>query len=487
VSPALQTVHIRVNDAATGKPTPVRIRFTDSAGSYFAPLGRLSAFAVSRGHDVGGNLLFRGKEYAYIDGTCEIRLPAGPLHVEIRKGREFEPVDGDVHLTPGKLALRFEIRRRTDPRAEGWYSGDTRCHFLSPRAALLEGAAEGLAVVNVLAEQLGDSIPNILEFSGQEPSLEGNGCLVAVNTRNTHPTLGDLLLLNAHRVVFPLTFGGPDGFDDWTLADWCSQCHRKDGLVIGDGLLDSGEPKRGELLADAILGAVDALQLTVPDPTAPPPLAALDEWTKLLDAGFRIPLVAGSGKDRNGVVLGGVRTYAHLLPGEPFTYKNWVEAVRAGRTFVSNGPLLFLTVNDKEPGEALHLGNPGGRLRCRAEVHGPAVACVEVVANGRTVLAGTQPILEGDLPAEEGGWLVARCWVRSEDAGRTLPDAQTSAVSVHVADRFPRCPPEVLSDFRDHLGKMLNWIDAHGRFQNPGQRERLRSIFEAAREVLAAG
>ena len=109
-----------------------------------------------------------------------------------------------------------------------------------------------------------------------------------------------------------------------------------------------------------------------------------------------------------------------------------------------------------------------------------------LVASGRTALTGSQPVLEGELPAGQGGWLAARCWVRADDGGRTVPDALTSAVSVHVADRFPPCPPEVLSDFRGHLGKMLDWIDAHGRFENPGQRERLRSIFEAAREVLAA-
>jgi hypothetical protein len=484
VSPALQTVHVRVNDA--GKPTPVRIRFTNSSGEYFAPLGRLARFHTERGKDVGGNLLLGGKAFAYIDGSCEIQLPPGALHVEIHKGPEYEAVQTDIPLNPGKLSLRFEIRRHSDLRSEGWYSGDTRCHFLSPRAALLEGAAEGLAVVNVLAEQQGDSIPNILDFSGQAPALEADGCLVAVNTRNTHPTLGDLLLLNAHRAIFPLTFGGPDGFDDWTLMDWCAQCHRKDGLVIGDGLLDPGEPKRGELLADAILGQVDALQLTMPDPSAPPPISALDDWTKLHNAGFRIPLVAGSSKDRNGIALGDVRTYAHLRTGEPFTYKNWIEAVRAGRTFVSNGPLLLFTVNDMEPGESLHLGNPVERLRCRLEVRGPAVARLEVIANGRTVLAGEQPTLEGDLPAEQGGWLTARCWVRAEGAGRAVPDAQTSAVSVHVADRFPPCPVEVLSDFRGHLGKMLDWIDAHGRFPNPAQRDRLRDVFTSALDVLSA-
>ena len=46
VSHKLQTVHVRVNDA-TGQPTPVRVRFTDDDGVYYAPLGRLTDFALA--------------------------------------------------------------------------------------------------------------------------------------------------------------------------------------------------------------------------------------------------------------------------------------------------------------------------------------------------------------------------------------------------------------------------------------------------------
>ena len=59
----LHTVHVRVNDAGTGQPTPVRIRLTDAAGNYYPPLGRLAQFATGRGQDVGGNLLLGDKHY----------------------------------------------------------------------------------------------------------------------------------------------------------------------------------------------------------------------------------------------------------------------------------------------------------------------------------------------------------------------------------------------------------------------------------------
>jgi hypothetical protein len=191
--------------------------------------------------EVGGNVKIDDQAWAYIDGTCEIALPPGAVRVQVAKGPEYRPIDTKLTLTAGKLSVRLAIERWADLRAEGWYSGDTACYFLSPHAALLEGAGEDLAVVNLLAWEVAlrdrsdgyRTIANILEFSGQRPALEMPGHLVAVNTRNQHPMHGTLLLLNCHRVVYPLTFGGPGGFDNWTLMDWCDQCHRKGGLVLG--------------------------------------------------------------------------------------------------------------------------------------------------------------------------------------------------------------------------------------------------------------
>ena len=92
-------------------------------------------------------------DFSYIDGACEVRLPPGPVTVEAFKGPEYLPLSRTITLGPGQIALRVAMERWTDLRAEGWYSGDTGCVSLSPHAALLEGAAEDLAVVNLLADE----------------------------------------------------------------------------------------------------------------------------------------------------------------------------------------------------------------------------------------------------------------------------------------------------------------------------------------------
>lgn len=497
MSTAYHTVHVRVNDAATGQPTPVRIRFTGPEGDYCPPFGRLSEFATGRNQDVGGNVLLGGKPYAYIDGSCEVRLPAGLIGVEIHKGPEYKPLQLETMLAPGKLALRFQIQRWINLRQAGWFSGDTRTHFLSPHAALLETAAEDLAVVNLLATECqtpgahGEyyaAIPNILAFSGQRPALEMPGHWVVVNTYNSHPILGSLGLLNCHRIVFPLSFGGAAGKEDWSLADWCDQCHRKSGLVVWTKALNK---LPGERLADLILGKIDAFEI---DFFKHSPMDLLPDWYALLQCGIHVPLVGASGKDSNGIALGSMRTYARLQPKEELTYKNWIEALRAGRTFVTNSPLLSLSVEGHGPGETLNLTANTSTIRVRAEARSLIpFDRLEIIASGSVICGseatGTPPmaVMETEIPIRESGWLAARCW--GEQLIFPSPVNQrvfghTSAVYLNFENQPPPADSAVIANLLGHLERTLAWVQKEGRFDNDRQRDHLTGIFQSARASL---
>lgn len=495
----MQTVHVRVNDAATGQPTPVRIRFTNADGKYFPPFGRLTDFITAWGEDVGGNLLLGRERYAYIDGTCEIRLPPGPLLVEINKGFEYASLSKAVDLRPGQLSLRFVLDRHTNLRAEGWYSGDTGVFCMATHAALVEADAEDVAVTNVLAFErrcwegrVGKrpvAIPNILAFSGQRPALEMPGHLVAVNTHNTG-LLGQLSLLNCHRVVYPLSFRDRTGLDRWSMADWCDQCHRKGGLVVWSDLWPIGtDQPAGEPLAHLLLGKVDAVEGNVL-----PHESLLDLWYSLLICGYRVPLVGGSAKGSNKVTLGSVRTYARLAPGEEFSYRNWIEAVRAGRVFVTNGPLLLLTVDGQGPGTVFDLPEPGRTVRVRAEARGAVpVRRLELVAGG-TVLAGSNvsgtpaaASVELDWPVDRSGWIAARCQGDAGLPGGIGPQsayAHTAPVYIQVAGRPLRPDPGAVASLLGELDRILPWADEQSYFTSEPQRQHYADILQSAREEL---
>lgn len=474
------TVHLRVNDAATGKPTPVRLRVSGPVGTAYPLLGRFTDFPTGRNEAVGGHLLLNKEAWWYVDGSCEVRLPAGvPLRVRATKGPEYAPLDEAVTLGPGQMALRFAMNR-SNPRPEGWMSGDSRCHFLPPHAALLEAAAEDLDVVNLLAcvqeyPSIRDgtaypTAPQLDAFSGQRPALDADGRMVVVNTLNAHPALGKVGLLNSHRPVFPLAFGG-DEWDDWSVGDWCDQCHRKGGLAVWvDAFRPAGGLVGGETLVGAILGKIDAIEID-PAPRTQPLLP----WVyRLWNAGLPVPLVGGSGKDSNRVALGAVRTYARLPAGEAPTYRGWVEAVRAGRTVVTDGPFLSLDLGGRGPGETL---DGTGEVTARAAV--PAPGRVELVRDGTVVAAG-EGSAEVALTASEPGWLAAR-WVGPGGAGF----AHTSPVWLRPGGApLPRRPVAV-----ERLARLVDatreWVESAGRFADPRSKPHLLGLCAAAADRLA--
>jgi hypothetical protein len=500
VSAKLHTVHVRVNDAATGQPTPCRVRFTDADGKYYAPLGRLSEFASGPNQAVGGHLLWGVKPYAYIDGACEMPLPAGTIHVEIYKGPEYVPVLLETQLVPGKVALRFTIERWINQRAERWISGDARVHFLTPHAALLEAAAEDVTIVNLLAteyllkgayDKTYAAISNLLAFSGRRPALESQDVKIVVNTLNSHPVLGNLSLLNCHRPVYPLRFGGPEQSDDWTMADWCDQCHRKRGLVVWSKVWhESAGFRFGEPLADLILGKVDAFEIDYYEDS---PFDVLTDWYALLNCGFRVPLVGASGKDSNGIALGSMRTYARLETVEGLEYQNWIEAVRAGRTIATNGPFLSLTVGDREFGTTVNVSSTGERVAIRAEARSAvAFDSLELILNGKVVSSVSSSgfpataKLEVELPITESTWLAARCRGQTQIYHRPANQrvfAHTSPVYLRVEGMDPKPDTTATQPFLRALTNMLHWVAHEARCEDK-HRERLANIFRSAKEEL---
>jgi len=352
--------------------------------------------------------------------------------------------------------------------------------------SILEAEAEDLSVVQLLAaetpflSQDGTTYliaPHLNAFSGQQPLLQREGHLVAVNTMNGHPILGTLALLHCHRPVFPLTFGGPDNTDDWSLADWCDQCHRKRGLVVWVDPFRPDEMVPPEALADLILGRIDAVEVT-PQSIRP------REWYRAWNAGIEFALVGASGKDSNQTCLGVMRTFAQLPDGQELTLAAWIEAVRQGRTVVSTGPLLELDVAGHRPGDRLNLSGKDQEVVLKATVSTPTEAGnLELLVNGEIV--EQQPIrqphesMQVSYRWREPGWVVAR--VVNKDASSLF--AHTSPVYVMMENRR-REDPAASKALRAAVERTLDWVVAKGRFKVPRRREQLIALLSQARDAM---
>ena len=140
----------------------------------------------------------------YIPGETQINLPLGKVYVEISKGFEIRPIRKVFEITPGQDEILIEVEKVLDWREKGWVTADTHVHFLSPTTALLEGAAEGVNVINLLASQWGELMTNVGDFDGQTTwgSKEAGGdgeYLVRVGTENRQHVLGHISLLGYQR------------------------------------------------------------------------------------------------------------------------------------------------------------------------------------------------------------------------------------------------------------------------------------------------
>jgi hypothetical protein len=143
-------------------------------------------------------------------------------------------------------------------------------------------------------------------------------------------------------------------------------------------------------------------------------------WYRLLNLGYRIPAGAGTDAMTNYASLRGPvgMNRVFLDTGGDEGPAALLAALKAGRTFASNGPLLGLEVEGKHPGDTISLSKPT-KLKYRIAVRSPVrVDHVDVVVNGKVVRSYSKTgYLDavGEVQIDHSGWLLLRAWNDSAD------------------------------------------------------------------------
>ncbi len=484
-----QWVHVRVEDEETGKPVGARIHFRSAQGAYFAPHGHQADVNIAWFEDMGGDCKVRGTPYAYIDGTCQIELPVGPVYVEVVRGFEYTPVRKQVEIKPGQRDLSLKIRRAFDMKARRFYSGDTHVHFLSAQSSHLEAAAEDLNVVNLLASQWGRLFTSWEEFTGGLSPTSSENHKIWVSQENRQHVLGHISLLGLKEMVAPMCTGGPQ--EDWVggevqvlMADWAEACRKQGGLVI----MPHMPLPDFENAANIVLGHADAAEMC---------WVWLGEeigqgergYYRWLNTGQKLPIVGGTDKMSNGRILGGSRTYAQLCEDEPFTFENWCQAVRRGTTFASTGAMIDLHAEGTQMGGEIRLPGNGGTVEvvATAESIWP-LTVVELIVNGQRVAREAADgdrrmvTIKFDLKAERSCWVAARCWGDYyTDAGPVM--AHSSPVYIDVGGRRAFEPTDG-QYLLTHMEGGIAWAEQIGVFRDEAVRARLIALFREGQEEL---
>jgi hypothetical protein len=499
-------LHGRVVDDANGRLTPVRLSFRAQDGRYIPPYGYRSWSVTAPSREFGdlqnwwnqqaeqpqfGNLKLGENYFAYVDGSFQVELPVGEVYLEMTKGFEYEAVRKKLSIAPGQSSLDLRIPRFVDLRSQGWVTADTHVHMISPSSAVLEGQAEGLNLINLLAQQLGNEFSNVANLEQESLQSRDGDTVVWLGTENRQHFFGHVGLLGGRGApVFPMSAAGIGesslGDPLWsTLSEWADVCHARGGIAVAAHFPFPG----AEWAASVVLGKIDALEVW-PNNEQFNTLSYL-EWYRLLNCGYRIPIVAGTDKMGNETAVGAQRTYA-FLGQTPFDFSNWANAVRRGNTFTSTGPLLQLQVDGHMPGEQILLGAGGGSVQVRAEAR-----CyipfnrLEVVLNGRAIHSkeeesGTrQMTLNESVRVEGPGWLAARCAAsasRATNYGRVIT-AHTSPVYLNVPGK-ELFSPKLAAYLITQIDYGESWVRKLAIQRDPERCSRALKVFADAREHL---
>jgi hypothetical protein len=428
LKPAVQRVKIRVVERLGGKPVPVKLHVHGEWGEYLAPTDRhripnpawFEDYSVDFVHGGAWDGAVSEPHYCtYIPGETQIDLPLGEIYIEVSKGFEIRPVRKVVHVTPDMEEIEIEIEKVLPWREKGWVTADTHVHFLSPMSALLEGSAEGVNVINLLASQWGELMTNVGDFDGKTTwgSVEAGGdgeYLVRVGTENRQHVLGHISLLGySGKIIAPMTTGGPDESAigdpiEILLTEWARKCKQQGGLVV----LPHFPQPRAEHAASVVSGDIDGIEMTSwgnlyggIDPYS------LSDWYRYLNCGYKVAAVGGTDKMSANTAVGTVRTYARIDPNKPFEYGSWMEAVRKAETFVTYGPLLSFWVDGNPMGRTIKMSANGGTVDVDWQVASVTVPMsrVELVVNGeiRESTAVSPGVDQGywSFKVEKSSWL----------------------------------------------------------------------------------
>ncbi|NNC57681.1 MAG: CehA/McbA family metallohydrolase [Woeseiaceae bacterium] len=448
-----------------------------------------------------------GYPYFYSAGKVTVPLPSGRYDVLVARGPLSMPVSSSTRVRAGKSgSLNLTVTRLWDARAAGYVSADQHVH-LNGDGVYRMTLADSLPLL--AGEDLDQLFPmswNRLDRYVDEPLLgeriaspDGYSVHQSQEVRsNFHGHIGMI----GSREAFHPWFYGPRmprfGSPDRSNSEAIAFAEANNILPTYVHPISSPQdpfddlaanPIPLELVADAVLSESVGIELVCMWTN---PLGVAEVWYRLLNIGQRI--VATSGTDmftdfQRTPAAGTARLYAEAPDGRS-DIDSILTQVRAGRSFLTMGPVLLFSVgNDAKPGDVTSPGEQSWELTL---ISTEPVDVVEIVVNGEVVEqlegieAGERKVYKGTISLPTGGWIAARVHGGTAGWPSMAIDqfAHSSPVWIGSAGSMD---PEVAARAAAELISAVDFSAAKAR-KAYGETPvpRLEARFSAAREKLEA-
>ena len=437
-------LRIQVTDAGTGKLTPCRLHIRLADGSCWVPAQAgepvytetVAPDLLLPSHFDHGLHICEGADIQSVHlnhGRATLSAPPGPVEIRIAKGHEYVPVTERFRMTEQALDRSYQLERLIDMPAQGWYGGDPHVHLSRADPSddymwLRWMAAEDLYAVNSMVFKHHGAVEQAPQYAmGTASHCQWQGRVLASGEEFRDGDLyGHMILAGIREVVEPISVGltltGEDNYPVFATA--CDEAHRQGGVVgwaHGGGVFNR---LHESLPIEAALGKVDFVEVIQFNM-----FFGHEIWRVLVNCGIPLACAAGSDFPFCHDLLapwipnfGLDRTYAHV-EGE-FTYDKWLQGIRTGKCFATNGPMVSLTVNGQPLGSQLRLPSSEREVDvvARAVCNYP-LDHLDILVNGGTVRRVDAGGGQRDLSFHDRIRLPESAWLAACARGTVAPDA----------------------------------------------------------------
>jgi len=496
-----------VDDLTLQNPVAARVFVTGPDGLAYAPD---DAWMYA---DDSFDRSERPFEAHYFDtsGVSEITVPAGDVEVDVMCGFEnhFERRKVEVKAnSTARLTVRMVLLFGEADATSNWVSGDVHVHMNyagtyrnTPAHLVEQAAAENLAIVEDLVVNKEQRIPDMAYFSPQlDPASTSDHLLL--HGQEFHTSYwGHLGLLNLTKnfilpgyAAYPNTAAASLYPANANVAD---MAHEQGALVGYVHPFDSvPDPTKdasltAELPADVALGKVDYIEVVGFSDHK----STAEVWYKLLNCGFRLPTAAGTDFMGNYASLRGPvglnRVYAEV-PAGPLKIAPWLAAIKAGRTFATNGPLLRFSLGGQAIGGEVRLEKKQ-EVRFSAEMFSMVpVDHLQILCNGKVARElemdrdRTSAHVDASIPLGASGWCVLRAF--SDKAEFPILDlyayATTSPVYISVAGAPVRNAADA-AYFVTWIDRLITAAQSNTSWNSESEKKSVLGTLQEARKIYA--
>lgn len=359
------TLKCSIIDETSGEKIPARVSIKDMKDKYYTGDGCF-VYGINTPPEWPSDWGIKGvKKYFYADGKFILKVPADILlEIQVSHGPEYEDYNRKIKTISGETELCINIKKLIDMPSEGYFSGDTHSHIthlpkdyhLTPQDGLFLAKAEGLHIASYLdTSYIGKDI--VQKIHQVHFGIEVNH-YPFLNFKDNH--LEEATVFMGHPLFTNHLFSGLFTTDFHTAF----MCHYELPISIALGKVSAIELQNNRL---SILKTFLCI------------------WYKLLNCGFRIPVSAGTDtilSTRTTLPVGIHRIYVKSGSAD---YSCWLEAVKKGKGFITDGPLLFLKINGVEPGDTIHIKKGKPVEIAISGISKYPVNSMEIIINGKVV------------------------------------------------------------------------------------------------------